>query len=222
MRLFRVAPVLTLVSAAFLASCGGQPSFVVKDEPWRAEDERACLEAHVARSNPYATPRAALGGPSVCGAIRPFDVSAANQGRVRLTPAATLRCPMVPAVDHWVRTVVEPAGERFFGQPVVQLKVAASYACRPMNHQSGGRLSEHGFANALDVSAFHLADGRVITVRDGWTGSRQERAFLETVYTGACQTFTTVLGPRADAAHSDHFHLDLARHGRTGEGRVCR
>jgi hypothetical protein len=129
---------------------------------------------------------------------------------------------MVPAVDHWVRTVVEPAAEHHFGQPVIQLKVAASYACRPMNHQSGGRLSEHGFANALDVSAFHLADGRVITVKDGWNGSRDERAFLEAVHSGACKTFNTVLGPRADAFHRDHFHVDLARHGRNGDVRICK
>jgi hypothetical protein len=223
MRVFRVAPVLLPFVALLLASCGGSgPTFVAKEEPWRGEDERACLEAQITRANPFASPRSALGGPSVCGAIRPFEVSAANQGRVRLKPAATLRCPMVPAVDHWVRTVVEPAAEHFFRQPVVELKVAASYACRPMNHQSGGRLSEHGFANALDVSAFHLADGRVVTVKAGWRGPGDEQAFLRAVNEGACKTFTTVLGPKADAFHQDHFHLDLARHGRDGDGRICK
>jgi hypothetical protein len=214
---------LAAVAAILLASCGGPgPTFVAKEEPWRAEDERACLQAQVARSNPFAAQRSALGGPSVCGAIAPFLVSAANQGRVKLQPAATLRCPMVPAVDHWVRTVVEPAATRHFGQPVVELRVAASYACRPMNHQSGGRLSEHGFANALDVSAFHLADGRVVTVKAGWNGDSDERQFLRAVNEGACQTFTTVLGPKADAFHRDHFHLDLAKHGRNGDVRICK
>jgi hypothetical protein len=42
------------------------------------------------------------------------------------------------------------------------------------------------------------------------------------VHGGACSIFTTVLGPNYDANHRDHFHLDLARHGRDGEGRICK
>ena len=49
-----------------------------------------------------------------------------------------------------------------------------------------------------------------------------ERTFLRAVHQGACGVFTTVLGPNYDANHRDHFHLDLARHGHTGEGRICK
>jgi hypothetical protein len=224
MRLFRVAPfALALSATALLVGCGKGPDFVAREEPWRADDERACIASNiVASSNPFAQPRSALGGPSVCGAIKPFDVSATSAGRVSLKPAATLRCPMVPAVDHWVKTVVEPAAIQHLGAPLAELKVAASYACRPMNHQSGARLSEHGFANALDVSAFLVADGRTVTVKRGWNGDAREQAFLRAVHAGACVTFTTVLGPKADAFHHDHFHLDLARHGRNGDTRICK
>jgi hypothetical protein len=223
MRLFRVAPVLIALSAAaLLHGCGKGPDFVAKDEPWRADDERACIAANVVAASPFVQQRSALGGPSTCGALRPYDVAATASGRVSLKPAATLRCPMVPAVDHWVRTVVEPAAQRHFGAPIAELKVAASYACRPMNHQSGGRLSEHGYANALDVSSFHLTDGRVITVKGGWNGAREEQAFLRQVHGGACATFNTVLGPKADSFHHDHFHLDLARHGRDGQTKICK
>jgi hypothetical protein len=223
MRLFRVAPILFVLSAAaLLHGCGKGPNFVARDEPWRADDERACVASNIAQSNRFATPRAALGGPSVCGAMRPFDVSATADGRVSLKPAATLRCPMVPAVDHWVKTVVEPAARHHLRADIAELKVAASYACRPMNHQSGGKLSEHGYANALDVSAFHLSDGRVITVKGGWNGANDEQAFLRAVHGGACATFNTVLGPKADAFHHDHFHFDLARHGRDGAGKICK
>lgn len=224
MRLFRVAPLLALaVSAVLMVGCGRGPDFVAREEPWRADDERSCIASNIVQTRfPFAQPRSALGGPSVCGALKPFDLSATADGRVGLKPAATLRCPMVPAVDHWVKTVVEPAARRHFGAPIAELKVAASYACRPMNHQSGARLSEHGFANALDVSAFHLADGRSVTVKAGWNGPPQEQAFLRDVHAGACQTFNTVLGPKADVFHRDHFHLDLARHGRNGDVRICK
>ncbi len=212
-----------LVIAALLQiqGCGKPAYFVTKDEPWRADDERLCLAAGIARNNPYVSQRSSLGAPPACGAIQPLYMSAAAQGRVGLNPQATLRCPMVPAVDHWVRTSVLPAARHYFGAEVVELQVAASYSCRPRNGIAGGRLSEHGHANALDVSGFLLADGRRVTVLAGWAGNVGERAFLRAVHKGACRTFTTVLGPNADAFHRDHFHLDLARHGQSGTVRIC-
>jgi hypothetical protein len=117
---------------------------------------------------------------------------------------------------------VKPSAEYYFGAPVVEMKVAASYGCRPRNNQSGGKLSEHGYANALDISAFTLADGRVVTVKGGWWGEERERLFLRAVHEGACGEFTTVLGPNSDKFHHDHFHVDLARHGRDGRQRYCK
>ena len=225
MRLFRVAFIAALGSAALLNGCGKSPNFVAKDEPWRADSERSCLASGVVQRHPFLISRAALGGPSsgsVCGALSPFEMSAAGQGRVTMRPAAMLRCPMVPTVDRWVTDVVEPAARRYLRTPITEIKVAASYGCRPINHQSGGRLSEHGYANALDVSAFILADGRAVTVKSGWSGGDDERQFLRAVHAGACDHFTTVLGPLADSFHHDHFHMDLARHGRDGTHRICK
>lgn len=36
-----------------------------------------------------------------------------------------------------------------------------------------------------------------------------ESVFLHTVYEGACAMFGTTLGPKANAAHEDHFHVDM-------------
>jgi hypothetical protein len=36
-------------------------------------------------------------------------------------------------------------------------------------------------------------------------------AFLRAIHKAACAIFSTVLGPEANAAHRNHFHLDLAR-----------
>jgi hypothetical protein len=129
---------------------------------------------------------------------------------------------MIPAVDHWVQRVVIPAARYYLGAPVVELKVAASYSCRPMNHVDGARLSEHGHANAIDISAFVLANGGVVAVKTGWWGALAERTFLRAVHQGACNTFTTVLGPAYDLHHRDHFHLDLARHVSNGSTRICK
>lgn len=199
--------------------CSRTPAFIAQHEPWREDEERACLASGYVQHVPYLQTRASLGGPSVCGALQPFEMAAAAGGRVSLKPAAMLRCPMIPAVDRWVQLTVEPAAKRYFGIPVVEVQIAASYGCRPMNNQWGARLSEHGHANALDVSAFVLADGRSIEVSSGWWGDAQERAFLRAAHHGACNVFTTVLGPDYDRLHRDHFHLDLARR---RNGPVCK
>lgn len=217
---FLLLPVLAVL--AIMGCSTGGPDFVAKHEPWREDEENACMAAGAVRPSPFIRTRAALGGPSVCGAARPFEMSAAAGGRVSMRPAALLRCPMIPQVDRWVVETIEPAALRHFGVPLVELKVAASYGCRPINHVNGARLSEHGYANALDVSAFILADGRTITVKGGWAGDEREAAFLRAVHSGACREFSTVLGPNYDRAHRDHFHVDLARRGRDGLGVTCK
>jgi hypothetical protein len=131
--------------------------------------------------------------------------------QVTVAPAATLACPLVLALDHWFATSVQPAARRWFGQPVVEIKQISAYSCRSMNGQRGAPISEHAFGNALDIAAFTLADGRKVTVRDGWHGQPEERAFLHDVHASACRTFSTVLAPGSNAFHYDHIHVDLAR-----------
>jgi hypothetical protein len=207
---------------SLLASCSTGPEFVARPEPWRAAEERSCLASGAVRESSFIKTRAALGGPSLCGAEQPFEMAAADGGRVALKPIALLRCPMIPQVDRWISTVIEPAALQTYGVPLTEITVAASYACRPMNNVSGAMLSEHGHANALDVSAFILADGRRIAVKSGWNGDLRDRAFLRTVHDGACSTFTTVLSPDYDANHHDHLHVDLARRGPDGMYTVCK
>jgi hypothetical protein len=166
--------------------------------------------------------KATLGGPSACGAEQPFEMAAADNGRVRLKPAALLRCPMIPQVDRWVVEVIEPAARRSFGASVAEITVLGSYSCRPINHVSGGYLSEHGRANALDISAFTLTDGTRISVKRGWHGDWRQRAFLRAVHDGACAQFSTVLGPDYNSLHRDHFHVDLAYRGPDGLRTVCK
>jgi hypothetical protein len=218
----RVCLALLLLAQLVICGCSLTPRFVAKEEPWREDEERACLAAGVVRESPFVAVGDWLGGPSVCGALRPFTVAAAAQGLVQLRPAALVRCPMVPAIDRWVERVVVPASRDHLGMQVVELRLAASYACRPMNNVDGANLSEHGHANAVDVSGFVLADGRVVNVKSGWWGALSERNFLREVHRGACGEFTTVLGPAYDLNHRDHFHLDLAHHGRDGAGRICK
>lgn len=221
MRLSRVL-VLPALIPALISGCSSGPNFVAKLEPWRAQEENSCIASGVLAHTKFVQSRSALGGPSVCGTERPFELAAVDDGRVTIKPTAMLRCPMIPQVERWIRETMQPAARYYLGSELVEVSIAGSYSCRPMNHVSGAKLSEHGYANALDVSGFRLADGRKITVKGGWRGSESEQAYLRAVHRGACRWFTTVLGPNHDRAHHDHFHVDLARHGKDGLKRICK
>jgi len=138
---------------------------------------------------------------------------------VVVKPAATLACPIVSALDHWLSDSVQPASMRWFGMRVVEIRQISAYSCRGMNGHSWAHISEHAFGNALDIAAFTLADGRQITVRDGWRGLPQEQGFLRDIEASACQQFSTVLAPGSNAYHYDHIHVDLMR--RASQRLVC-
>jgi hypothetical protein len=80
-------------------------------------------------------------------------------------------------------------------------------------------VSEHAFGNALDIAAFVLADGRRVTVKDGWKGTPEEQGFLRDIQGAACEMFTTVLAPGSNRFHYDHIHVDLMR--RPSASSVC-
>ena len=136
----------------------------------------------------------------------------APPGPAVVSPPATLTCPLISTLDSWVSSGIQPAAMRWFGQGVIEIKQISAYSCRPMNGQTGAPISEHAFGNALDIAGFTLADGRKVTVREGWYGLPADRAFLHDVQAAACRLFATVLAPGSNAFHTDHIHVDLARH----------
>jgi hypothetical protein len=140
-------------------------------------------------------------------------------GPVAVKPVATLACPIVSVLDRWFADSVQPAAMRWFGQRVVEIKQISAYSCRGMNGNPHAHISEHAFGNALDIAAFTLADGRRISVKDGWRGMPEEQGFLRDVQATACQNFTTVLAPGSNVYHYDHIHVDLMR--RASRRQIC-
>jgi hypothetical protein len=186
-----------------------------------------------------------------CGAESPLTITAI--GPVKLGGQATMTCGMATALAALMPEAIKAATD-ILGSPLAALETGTGYECRNRNGDGSGKLSQHAFANALDIAAFKLADGRSISVAEGWphlppveaeasesaggekTGeaaekppavSPQQRAttpqarFLATVHKSACTLFSTVLGPDANAAHRDHFHLDLGCHGRDCKYLIC-
>ena len=155
--------------------------------------------------------------PPPLGPARGVPVTGAIAA-VSMNPPATLACPMVSALEQWIANDVQPAALRWFGAPVAEIKQISAYSCRGMNNQPGARISEHAFGNALDIAAFTLADGRRITVKNGWNGLPEEQGFLRDVQGSACGQFNTVLAPGSNIYHYDHIHVDLMRR---RNGRTC-
>jgi Extensin-like protein C-terminus len=134
--------------------------------------------------------------------------------RVVLSPSSVLRCSMAETVTHWVRDDVAPIIATL-GTSLRSVETLDSFVCRGRNGASGGKISEHGRANALDVRALKLADGRTI----GLTDIQMSKPVRENLRQSACVRFTTVLGNGADAYHDSHVHLDLIE--RRNDYRIC-
>ena len=118
------------------------------------------------------------------------------------------------ALDKWLADAVQPAALRWFGSRVVEIRQISAYSCRGMNGNSRAHISEHAFGNALDIAAFTFADGRNMSVKNGWKGTPEEQGFLRDVQGGACQIFNPVLAPGSNVYHYDHIHVDLMRRAR--------
>jgi hypothetical protein len=108
-----------------------------------------------------------------------------------------------------VSDVAQPA----FDGKLAELQIAAHYICRSRNNVKGAKISEHGKGRAVDISAFILTDGRVLTVSGNYNKT------LRRIYKAACGFFKTTLGPGSDGYHEDHFHFDTSV--RSG-GAYCR
>jgi len=151
-----------------------------------------------------------------CGAIGQITVTAIklkDGGEVLLRPSALVRCETAEVLADWVREDVAPASAAYSG--IARIEVAASYHCRPRNNVRGARLSEHGRANAVDVRAIVMKDGR----RFGVDLPETPIQLLSDLRKSACVHFTTVLGPGSDGYHENHFHMDLAQ--RRNGYRIC-
>lgn len=122
------------------------------------------------------------------------------------TPPVT--CPLAAAMELWRRDSVAPAASAILGSELARIEHLGAFSCRRMYGGADGPWSEHATANAIDIAAFVLVDGRRISVLGDWDEPGPEANFLRAVRDGACDSFATVLSPDYNAAHADHFHLD--------------
>ena len=151
------------------------------------------------------------GGCSALGSVQLLEIG------TPVTNLGAMTCPVARQFARWVREAVQPAASQWLGTPIRRIETFGTYACRGVNSQAGARLSEHAFANAVDVAAFVLADGRRVTVEQGWRGDDERvRRFLRAIHEAGCRRFSVGLSPDSDAYHYNHLHFDM------GRGPYCR
>ena len=141
-----------------------------------------------------------------CPLVNIVQVSTAG---VRFNHSFMASCPLAVGWEIFRHNTLQQAAKKHLNQPVARVEHLGTYACRNVYNRE--RLSEHARANAMDVTAFVLADGTRVTVEKDWNtnGQSQKAAFLRDIHEGACQAFNVVFGPDHNAAHANHFHFDM-------------
>ncbi|NFV82313.1 extensin family protein [Magnetospirillum aberrantis SpK] len=213
MRLF---PVLVLLAA--LGACASPPPRVAAPAPPPVilDPDAACLQ-ELARMGADFQPLEPFGEPGQgCGIANPVKVSATGSDWNRPT---VLSCSLARVVARYQAEVLQPLAQQRFGQNLKRIHHAGTYDCRIRRNTTtaaaaargskGGRLSEHSKGMAIDLTAFELEDGTVISVKRDWRAGNAKAAFLKDVARTSCNTFNVVLTPNHDRFHQDHLHLDI-------------
>lgn len=143
-----------------------------------------------------------------------YDALTLDRSATPYSATLSMTCVQSAALYAWETHVARPLAEDLLGSPIVRIETYGSYSCRQI--AGSRRYSEHALANAIDVWGFRLKDGRVVDVKSNWGKRTPEGRFLKRVHRGACRLFSVTLGPDYNAAHADHFHMDM------GSGDVCR
>ncbi|MEP1231640.1 MAG: extensin family protein [Litorimonas sp.] len=174
-----------------------------------AESIKPLSSAAVLPHRPYTT-----NSRRVCG----WDVArnVSQSANIKLSPdAVNMQCPLSVASYLWMREI-DKIAKKDLGSSISEVIHYGTYSCRKQNGNTSGQWSEHAFANAWDVAGFKLKNGSVITVKNGWDDDSAEAQFLRRTRDTACKIFNVTLSPDFNAAHADHFHLDM------GPTRTCR
>jgi len=222
-----------------------------------------------------------------CGAAAPIRlVGFGKSPQVSFSPPALVNCKMAAALHKWINTDLQPLAVKHLGARITTVEVMSDYSCRTAMGRVGNRLSEHAFADALDIRGFVTETGQKVRVLDGWgltdrdiaaqlaaaqakakarkdeaaSGARStartalqvaasrlggpgenphekkvrpqddaakvaalspqvleppaaapKSQFLRAAHATACRLFGTTLGPEANDAHRNHFHVDMAK-----------
>lgn len=187
------------------------PNLLTRFKLWRLQDDPALCQLALSSSSLRFTPQADSRPEVACPLTNTLRV---HRSGVAFSSSFIASCPLAAAFALFEQHDLQPAAQAVFGQRVARVEHVGSFACRTIAGTQ--RRSQHASANALDIVGFRLADGRRISVLQDWPKQGKNAEFLRQVQQAACRRFNTTLGPEYNAAHRDHFHVDM------GLWRMCR
>jgi hypothetical protein len=110
-----------------------------------------------------------------CGAPAPIQlVSIGKSPEVAISPPATMTCELAEALDTWMSKDVQPLARKHLGADIIKIENMSSYACRNAYGRVGGKLSEHGLANALDIRGFVTSSAKTAYLLEDWGVTQRE------------------------------------------------
>jgi len=137
-------------------------------------------------------------------------------GGIAFTPSPILSCGLALALAR-LEEIAQDEAERQLGSKVKRIVHGGTYSCRKMARFK--LISEHSYANGIDIYSFVLEDGRQLSVKRHFGGTKPqasgpEARFLRTVARRLFDedVMSVVITPFFDRLHHDHFHVDLARY----------
>lgn len=157
----------------------------------------------------------ARGKLPTCGTEQAIVYKRGPEG-IRYNSAPIVSCGMALGMAR-LETVLNEEAQRHLGQKVARIEQGGTYNCRKMARFT--LVSEHSYANAIDIRSVTLENGRKLTVLQSFgkvdaAPKRPESLFLRAVSNRLYDegTFSVVITPFFDALHRDHIHLDQARY----------
>lgn len=136
--------------------------------------------------------------------------------KIRYNPTPLVTCSMALALARY-ESILQQEAERVFGAHVTRIGHLGTYNCRKM--AAFDMVSEHAYANGIDLATFTLSNGKQISVLKHFQATAaaptskpaeflrvtSQRGFDEGV-------FSSVITEYFDKLHKNHIHVDLARY----------
>jgi len=203
------------LSARVLADLDPTNDFVVAPPEPIADCEAALRAAGVTFATAELPVKAGNGKRPTCG-VEQAVVYQRGPAKIRYNSAPLVSCGMALGLVRFEQALNQEA-ERYFGQSVARIEQGGTYNCRKMARFN--LVSEHAYANAIDIRGVTLKSGRKLSVLGGFgridaapkgVEARFWRSLANRLYDEG--SFSVVITPFFDALHKDHLHLDQARY----------
>ena len=183
-------------------------------------DAAACLaelranhiEAEIVPAPPTPVDDCAIAQP-----VRVSSIGLANNATIDMPDHPILDCAFALIFTEFAQDLMAPLATATLGSGIVAL-ATGGYRCSSPIRLPSGNPNPHAKGIAIDLRPSR-SDRRRIAI--GHEANSAEALFVRTMRQAACGWFTTVLGPGTNAAHAEHFHFDVLRHGASDNYRIC-